>query len=59
MPSSRFSTPLIFELEAGRSERPDPGKRRLVMAIAAERDQVADRVVARVAVDVVKLERHV
>jgi hypothetical protein len=32
-------------------------KRRLVVAIAAERDRIAEQVVGRVAVDVVDLER--
>jgi hypothetical protein len=35
----------------------DAGKRRLVVAIAAERDRVRQPVVHRVAVDVVDLER--
>jgi hypothetical protein len=47
------------QARSGFGMRADAGKRRLVVAIAAERDRVRDPVVHRVAVDMVELERHV
>ena len=46
-------------VEVLRALRQMPGNVRLVVAIAAERERVADPVVGRVAVDVMDLERDV